>query len=65
MYRPVLPEIGRYEADTADIFSGTKQGGRVYRIASRYGIFRQYRPVRYGINNLAINNIMALPWSFL
>ena len=39
-YRPVLPEIGRYdryEAGTAGIFSGTKQGGRVYRIAGRYG----------------------------
>ena len=47
---------GRYcpkLADTAGIFSGTKQGGRMYRIAGRYGIFRQYRPVRYGIDNLA------------
>ena len=35
---------------TAGIFSGMKQGGRVYRIAGRYGIFR---PVRYGIDNLA------------
>ena len=36
-YRLVLPEIGLYEAGTAGIFSGTKQGGRVYRIAGRYG----------------------------
>ena len=48
-----MPEIGRYgryEAGTAGIFSGTKQGGRVYRIAGRYGIFRPVRPVRYGID---------------
>ena len=54
-YRPVLPEIVRYsqyEAGTAGIFSGTKQGGQAYRIASRYDIFRPYRPVRYGIDNL-------------
>uniref|UniRef100_A0A7N2LVG5 Uncharacterized protein n=1 Tax=Quercus lobata TaxID=97700 RepID=A0A7N2LVG5_QUELO len=31
----------------AGIFSGTKQEGRAYRIAGRYGIFRPYRPVRY------------------
>ena len=37
---------------TAGIFSGMKQGGRMYRIAGRYGIFRPYRPVRYGIDNL-------------
>ena len=39
-YRSVLPEIGwygQYEAGTAGIFSGTKQGGRVYWIAGRYG----------------------------
>ena len=48
-YRPVLPEIGRYEAGTPGIFSGTKQGGRTYRIAGQYGIFR---PVQYGIDNL-------------
>ena len=54
--RPVLPEIGRYgrygryEAGTAGIFSGTKQGSRVYRIAGRYGIFRPVQPVRYGID---------------
>ena len=54
-YRPVLPEIvrySRYEAGTACIFSSTKQGGRAYRIAGRYGIFQPYRPVRYGIDNL-------------
>ena len=39
-------------AGTAGIFSGTKQGGRTYRIAGQYGIFRPYRPVRYGIDNL-------------
>ena len=43
---------GRYDAGTAGIFSGTKQGGQAYRIASRYGIFWPYRPVQYGINNL-------------
>ena len=50
------PGTGRYcpkLTDTAGIFSGTKQGSRMYRIAGRYGIFRQYRPVRYGIDNLA------------
>ena len=50
-----MPEIGQYdqyEAGTAGIFSSTKQGGRVYQIAGRYGIFRPYRPVRYGIDNL-------------
>ena len=52
-YRPVLPEIGRYEVGTAGIFSGTKQGGRTYRIAGRYDIFRPYRPVRYGIDNIS------------
>ena len=50
LYRPVFPEIGRYEAGTAGIFSGTKQGGWVYRIAGRYGIFRPVWPVRYGID---------------
>ena len=39
-------------AGTAGIFSETKQGGRMYRIAGRYGIFWPYRPVRYGIDNL-------------
>ena len=49
------PGTGRYcpkLAGTAGIFSGTKQGGRVYRIAGRYGIFR---PVRYEIDNLDLN----------
>ena len=49
------PGTGRYcpkLAGTAGIFSGTKQGGQVYRIAGRYGIFR---PVRYGIDNLDLN----------
>ena len=58
LYRPVLPEIGRYgryEAGMAGIFSGTKQGGRTYRIAGRYGIFRPYRPVRYLIDNIDNN----------
>ena len=63
MYRSVLPEIGRYgryEACTAGIFSGTKQGSRVYRIAGRYGIFRLYRPVRYGIDNLGMGYLHLL-----
>ena len=50
---PGTPGTGRYcpkLAGTAGIFSGTKQGGRVYRIAGRYGIFRPVRPVRYGID---------------
>ena len=58
LYRPVLPEIGRYgryEIGTADIFSNTKQGDRVYRITDWYGIFRSYQPVWYGIDNLASN----------
>ena len=49
------PDTGQYclkLAGTAGIFSGTKQGGRVYRIAGRYGIFR---PVRYGIDIHAWN----------
>ena len=61
LYRPVLPEIGRYgryEAGPAGIFSDTKQGGRVYRIAGRYGILRPYQPVRYGIDNLVWNSWM-------
>ena len=52
-YRPVLPEIVRYsqyEAGIAGIFSGMKQRGQAYQITGRYGIFR---PVRYGIDNLA------------
>ena len=52
------PGTGRYcpkLAGTAGIFSGTKQGGRAYRIAGRYGIFRPYRQVRYGIDNLAFD----------
>ena len=53
-YQPVLPEIGRYEAGTAGIFFGMKQGGRAYRIAGRNGIFWPYRPVQYEINNLAL-----------
>ena len=52
-YRPVLSEIGRYGwymADTTGIFSGTNQGGYMYRFACRYGI---YQPVRYEIGTLA------------
>ena len=65
---------GRYcpkLAGTAGIFSGMKQGGRVYRIASRYGIFRPYRPVRYGIDNLTVFtevsnfNFITITFSFL
>ena len=62
-YRPVLPEIGwygRYETGTAGIFSGTKQGGRVYRIAGRYGIFRPVRPVRYGIDTHGQNSAILI-----
>ena len=62
-YWPILPEIGwyaRYEAGTAGIFSGTKQEGRVYRIAGRYGIFRPVRPVRYGIDNLGLEAKLKL-----
>ena len=42
-------------AGTAGIFSGTKQGGRVYRITGWYGLFRPYRSVRYEIGNLVSN----------
>ena len=31
------PGTGRYCSKLAGIFSGTKQGGRTYRIAGRYG----------------------------
>ena len=55
-YWPVQPDF----AGTASIFSGTKQGGQVYQIAGRYGIFRSYRPIRYGIDNLAINRDGAI-----
>ena len=37
-----------YEADTAGIFACTKQRGILYR----YGIFRPYQPIRYGIHFL-------------
>ena len=53
--RPVRGRYGRYKASMAGIFSGTKQGGRAYRIADRYGIFRLYQPVRYEIDNLDFN----------
>ena len=56
--RPVLLEIGRYDVGTAGIFPGTKQGGRTYRIAGQYDIFRPYRPVRYGIDNLDLISIV-------
>ena len=58
MYRPVLPEIGRYDWYEAGIFSSTKQGGRTYWIAGQYGIFRPYRPVQYGIDNLGLDRIL-------
>ena len=51
------PGTGRYcpqLAGTPGIFSSMKQGGRVYRIAGRYGIFRPYRPVWYRIDNLVL-----------
>ena len=47
--------ICRYEAGTAGISTGTKHRGQPYRIAGRYGIFRPYRPVRYGIDNIVYN----------
>ena len=37
---------------TVGIFSGTKHGSYMYRIACRYGIFQRYRPVRYRIDSL-------------
>ena len=48
---------GRYEACTANIFSGTKQGVYLYRCTDRYGIYRPYRPIRYGIDFLVSNTI--------
>ena len=33
-------------------FPVRNRGGQTYRIAGQYGIFRPYRPVRYGIDNL-------------
>ena len=61
MYQPVrsvLLKIGQYDVGTAGIFSGTKQRGRTYRIAGRYGIFWPYRPVQYGIDNLDLISIV-------
>ena len=58
-------------AGTAGIFSGMKQADRVYRIAGRYSIFRPYRPVRYGIDNLTVFtkvsnfNFITITFSFL
>ena len=46
---------GRYEAGTAGISTSTKHRGQPYRIAGRYGIFRPYRPVWYGIDNIDSN----------
>ena len=53
------PGAGRYcpkLSGTTGIFSGTKQGGRAYRIAGRYGIFWPYRPIRYEIDNLGYSH---------
>ena len=41
----------RYTADTASIFSSTKQGGYLYLCTYRYGIFQ---PIRYEIDFLNI-----------
>ena len=46
---------GWYKAGTADISTGMKHRGQSYWIAGRYGIFRPYRPVRYGIDNIDTN----------
>ena len=46
-------------ASTAGIFSGIKQGGYMYQIAYRYGIFRRYRPVWYGIDSLDMNWVLV------
>ena len=67
-YRPVLPEIGRYArymVGTLGIFSGTKQEGRTYRIAGRYGIFQPYQPVRYGIDNLVLNMMSVSSFGYI
>ena len=48
-------DICRYEAGTAGISTGTKHRGQPYRIAGWYGIFRSYRSVRYGIDNIVSN----------
>ena len=55
------PSTGRYCSKLAGIFSGTKQGGRVYRIVGWYDIFRPYQPVRYGIDNLDLHRRPANP----
>ena len=50
MYRPVLPEIGRYgwyKTGTAGIFSGTKQG--VERTGLLAGTVYSGRTGRYGM----------------
>ena len=51
---------GRYDAGTTGIFSDTKQEGRAYWIAGRYGIFRPYQPERYGIDNLASISLLLV-----
>ena len=51
-------QYGRYEAGTAGISTGTKHRGQPYRIAGWYGIFRPYRPVQYGIDNLGLDRIL-------
>ena len=64
LYRPVLPEIGRYswyKASAASIFSGTKQGGNLYRFTGRYSIYWLYWPVWYRINFLDIHTSTLHP----
>ena len=58
-YAPNVALIFLSHSNVAGIFSGTKQGGRVFRIAGRYSIFRPYRLVRYGIDNLGPNNTVS------
>ena len=67
LYRPVLPEIDRYGwyGRYGRYFFGTKQGSRTYRIAGRYNIFRPYRPIRYGIDNLVEPRHQFIPKKIL
>ena len=52
IYRPKQPDF----ASTVGIFSGTKQRGYLYWFVGRYSIYRSYRPARYKINFLGIDN---------
>ena len=61
LYWPVRLVLGYCPklAGMAGIFSGTKQGGYMYRFACRYGIFWQYWPVWYGIDSLELKTFQA------